>query len=314
MSGGPGWLSGHIFLRGDLFGGAGDRAVLEVAAPFAQRAVEEGTARRWFFIRYGERGLHLRLRLLAEDPSVEGPLAAALAAHVAAALPAELRGTPGEGPGQALPSGDPSLLWIAYEPEVERYGGMEGVRLAEAFFHASSQAAPALLGGLAPGDRDGRQGRALLVMMLLLGRFTRDPALAVRVAEAHRDNFGGHPAGDARVLELWKRFEQGFASQDAALVERMLALWLALEDRPELPAPLAAYLDGVLALRRGLEALVAKGTLCPGGDVPVSDWSQAVYALAPSYLHMTNNRLGVTPVEEAYLAYLITRTLSPLRG
>jgi hypothetical protein len=32
-------------------------------------------------------------------------------------------------------------------------------------------------------------------------------------------------------------------------------------------------------------------------------------AICSSYLHMMNNRLGITIQEESYLAYLITRTL-----
>lgn len=86
---------------------------------------------RWFFIRYGDPEWHVRLRfhgppqLLVSDllPRISGPVEALMR----------------EG-----------WMWRmtldTYEPELERYGGVQGMELAEAFFHADSDFVLNLLG------------------------------------------------------------------------------------------------------------------------------------------------------------------------
>jgi hypothetical protein len=54
--------------------------------------------------------------------------------------------------------------------------------------------------------------------------------------------------------------------------------------------------------------MMATSRLRFGSFTPAS-WTSAAHALAPSLVHMTSNRLGISIVEEAFLAFLLHRAL-----
>jgi len=303
---GDDWLSAHLFYRGGDRAAA-DRVIARVVRPFVDAARARGWAERWFFIRYSHLGLHVRLRLHGRAEVLRAEARPALEAHVAEQLPAELAGRPHESLaalGEPSPA-SPALWFIPYEPETVRYGGPRGVLLAEELFFHSSEAALALLACFEPDDAEVRFGLALASMVVLLGSLTRDRAQAGEVAHIHRVSWVQSAGADdgARVRE---RFDAGYA-QNAVLMEQVEAIWAALDDDPDaLPPPLDAYAAGTMEVAARLRALQEAGGLATAPR-PVADWPGALRALAPSYLHMMNNRLGVSPREESYLGHLLAR-------
>ena len=131
----------------------------------AREALATGEADGWFFIRYGDPEWHLRVRFHG-DPS-------RLQSGVLPRLHAALEPLLADG-----------RIWRVqldtYEREVERYGGPEGIGLAERLFQIDSEAVLAILEML-EGDEgaDLRWRLALRGIDMLLGdlRFDhRDPA------------------------------------------------------------------------------------------------------------------------------------------
>jgi thiopeptide-type bacteriocin biosynthesis protein len=250
----------------------------------------------------------VRLRLQGRAHVLRAEARPALEAHVAAHLPAGLAGEPHR---SAAAFGEPSatspaLWWIAYEPETGRYGGPRGVRLAEEIFFHSSEAALALLECLEPGDAEARFGLALASMVVLLGSLTRDRLQAAEVARVHRETWARAVGLDGGAPDVRERFEAGFA-RNAEMMEQVEAIWAALDEGPDaLPAPLDAYAAATSGVAARLRAVQEAGELDTGRG-PIPSWPVALRALAPSYLHMMNNRLGVSPHEESYLAHLLAR-------
>jgi len=101
-----------------------DRILQEMIAPLVRRLLGEGAIDKWFFIRYGDPHWHLRLRL--HGPGERLASEALPAIHAAAET--------------FLRNGSIWRLQAdTYERELERYGGREGIELAEAvFWHDSS--------------------------------------------------------------------------------------------------------------------------------------------------------------------------------
>ena len=90
---------------------------------FADFATRTGLARGWFFVRYADPGTHLRIRFHG-DP---------------ATLLCQLMPQVCEWAGQLIEDGVCSrFAFDTYEREVERYGGLEGIGLAERIFMADS--------------------------------------------------------------------------------------------------------------------------------------------------------------------------------
>jgi thiopeptide-type bacteriocin biosynthesis protein len=134
-----------------------DRLLVELIRPVVDAALESGAADSWFFIRYADPEPHLRLRLHG-DP---GRLAADVLPRLAASC------------APFVEDGQISRWQLdTYVREVERYGGDEGIVLAERLFGVDSECALAILPHV-PGD-DGLAWRwklALCGVDLLLDAF-----------------------------------------------------------------------------------------------------------------------------------------------
>jgi hypothetical protein len=144
-------------------------------------------------------------------------------------------------------------------------------------------------------------------MVVLLGSLTRERGEAVMVAEIHRDYWARAAGLDSRTPELRGRYEAGYDRNTEAL-DQVEAIWAALDEGPAaLPEPLDAYAAGAAGVAARLRAVQEAGGL-DAGTGPITSWGSALRGLVPSYLHMMNNRLGVTPAEESFLAHLVVRS------
>jgi thiopeptide-type bacteriocin biosynthesis protein len=241
-----------------------DQVLRELVGPVVRKTMYAGHADRWFFIRYADPELHLRLRFHGSAPTLQQAIWPALR-------------------DAAAPFLEDRRIWRlaldTYEREIERYGGPDGVEVAEELFHADSEAVLSIVERLDPGvaGLDERWRLAFCGMHGLLEDLQID--LAARASLLHA-------AAQAWVKEL--RWDPGtdhwlgqrFRNERPGLV--------ALLD-PTLPGR-AALAPGLLALRRRskrwrhaaarLSALEAAGRL----------WAPR-QEIAKSYLHMHVNRL-----------------------
>jgi len=256
---------GSEWLYAKLYTGTStaDGLLREVVAPVVREALAEGAADGWFFIRYGDPDWHLRVRLHGDPLALHGRVLPRLHAAL-----------------------DPLLadgrLWRAqldtYEREVERYGGPEGMLLAERLFQVDSEAVLAILEML-EGDEgaDLRWRLALRGTDALLADLGLDAEKKTRVMGALRENFAREFGGGKGLrVQLDQRFRQEWRSlipllDPAGDEARELAPALAvLHQRSERLAPIVA----------GLRELESAGRL-----------SQSILDLAPSYVHMHLNRM-----------------------
>ncbi|HEX5724778.1 MAG TPA: thiopeptide-type bacteriocin biosynthesis protein [Longimicrobiaceae bacterium] len=312
------WLSAYLFFGAGIYTGECDRVVLEVVEPFVRRCLEEGWIDRHFFIRYSEWGSHVRLRLHGAEEAVEERVWPALQAHVAALHPevAFEKPEPVEGaprwfpPTQGGSSDVTHLLRVEYEPEVERYGGPEGVRLAERFFEHSSEAAYALLKKTHPTERASRLGKGLLCMVVLAHAFNDARGRAADFAHQYGINYLRSLVRDEGDRSAWLgAFGSGYDQQAEMLGEYVDEVWLRMDEGEELSEALDAYHAGLREVRGAFRGLVEEGKMLTPLGEPFASFEAAAPAITSSYWHMMNNRLGVTVQEESYLAYLIMRAL-----
>lgn len=227
------FVPGSTWLYAKLYTGSStaDRVLREVVAPLRRRLLDEGIARRWFFLRFGDPEWHLRLRFEGE---AERLLGAGLA---------RLR----EAAGPALAGGEVWRLQLdTYRREVARFGGPEGIALAEELFEADSEAVLAIAEGL-DGDAgaDARWRLALLGVDALLGDFGLDLDARLELAERMADTFAAEHRIERRGLSDRLRREQ--RALDALLGDREAVPELAfgaaaLGRRSTALAPIAAEL------------------------------------------------------------------------
>ena len=267
------WLSAYLVREEPLH-----ELLRDAVRPFVARAEAEGLIDRFFFIRYRERGSHVRLRLRATSPALRDSLERHFGDYM----------TAHPSPPRALQFDDPlpldSVQYVAYEREIERYGGPELIEVAERQFEASSRAVLAL-----PGD-DWTYDRALSAAMWMHLTF----AIAAPMSRAEAAAFFEAAIGalahwhhvDRR--DLLAAFDERFDQQLAAGVAN---LWELLQGDIDI--------DWLREWREAMRPILAAVRARAAEPLPILF----------SYMHMTNNRLGVANRDEAWLAYLLSRSL-----
>ena len=130
---------GSEWLYAKLYTGnaTADHVLREVIGPLTAEVLQSRAADQWFFIRYGDPDWHLRLRFHGTPEKLHAEVLPALQAATSPLLK----------DGQLW-----RIQFDTYEREVERYGGAEGIELAEQLFQADSEAVLQLISMLEPGD------------------------------------------------------------------------------------------------------------------------------------------------------------------
>ena len=307
------WLSVYLFFNGWIYDPACDRVVVDVVEPFVRRCQREGWIDQYFFIRYSEFGPHVRLRLYGAPDVLGGEVWPALVEHLRAQDPGVVVDERPETPAPPQRAeGEPVRVThaarVAYEPETERYGGPDALLVSERQFEVSSDAAFALTAKMTE-ERSSRLGKGLLSMVVLVHVFCGDRERGAAFAQMYSTNYLRSLVREDGGRDAWlDAFDQGFSQQSETLMEYVDAVWEALDDGDPLSDTLDAYAEGLRRDRDALRALLDAGRVQVMGET-AQEWSRAVNGIAPSYVHMMNNRLGITLQEESYLGYLITRAL-----
>jgi thiopeptide-type bacteriocin biosynthesis protein len=256
---------GSPWLYAKLYTGTSgiDQILRSLVAPVVRSAISSGAADQWFFIRYGDPDWHLRLRLHGAPERLRGEVLASLQSAVAA-----LSGT-----GQVW-----RFQLDTYEQEVERYGGPNGIALAEKVFHADSDAALGIV-ELLSGDEgaDARWRLSMRGMDMILEDLGLDIERKLKVVKDAREAFGKEFRANGQFqYQLGDKYRKERASIEALLDptrddESTLAPGLAL---------LRERSKRLKALASELQACEKAGQL----TTPLPE-------LAQSFLHMHANRI-----------------------
>jgi len=256
---GAAWLQVNLYTSSST----ADDVLRALVVPEVARALQSGSADRWFFVRYAEPEWHLRLLLHGDPEALVSGVVPALHAAAAALL-------------------DDGRLWKlqvdTYRREVERYGGPGGIEIAEAIFQADSEAVVAIA-QLLQGD-EGEQARWRLGLRgidLLLTDLGLDLSDKREVMQTVRASF-------VRMLGVEPRLEHQLAANFRRERRSLEALLDPAGDRTSDLAPGIELLHErsrkLAPLARELEARARAGRL-----------SLPLHELARSYIHMFTNRL-----------------------
>jgi thiopeptide-type bacteriocin biosynthesis protein len=255
--------SDWLYLK--LYGGpAALEDVLLAEIPLlVRKAREQGIISRWFFLRYADPQQHLRIRF-------QGP-----ATRLSEKMPALVFNTL----SSPLASG---RIWRiqfdTYEREVERYGGIEGVSLAEEIFYADSEAALDILKAT-----EGDEGLEMRWRITMLGvdRLLRDFGLDLETKRSSmkrlRDNYHGEfQAGADTEKAIGDRFRRERRDLEALLGSTL----------PDNGAVQTAGRAFDIRSSRIAKAVREFGSLAESGKLCTTFPN-----LADSYVHMHVNRM-----------------------
>jgi hypothetical protein len=337
---GTDWVAIHIFYSSNA-----NPLLIECVAPLVATLKERGLIRRWFFIRYWQEGPHVRLRLLPHRPQD----AAEIRAIAEDAIDAFLQRRPAlfqversrvddyhkdmfvfeygeqEWERQYGDRGMPlrnnnSYDYFEYSPEYDRYGGPAGVDLAEWHFQHSSELVLRLLDSTNVHVRTVMFGLSSQLCLLTGLTFRPTPAALARFLRYYSEYWTTaypSPLGDPR-----EQYDKNYAEMADALNVRVGELSrIIMDDRVGTLATFIGTWRGHCAeLCRRVVDLRERGRLIfrsqddPERREPITDPDIALGILLSGYVHMTNNRLGVSVHDEAYLAHVLQRSIVNIYG
>lgn len=293
------WVSAYFTFSGALYGADCDTIIRDVVRPLVQHCRVADWISRAFFIRYSEAGPHVRVRMQPRSDTawryvINAIEAASLTGHAASAL--ETRTTTG-------------LRWVEYQPELDRYGGVQAMRAAETLFDASTTLAFSILTPEVSADRSMRTGRAMLATLTTLYVLLQARESVLEFSGRYTHNYlRTFTREQGKIDEALQLFGRSHERQAASMRQYVEYTWEQLEAGTSLSPALDAYREGLIAYRREVEAIFRDGKLSSLGG-PYSSLDVALRSLCASMVHMTNNRLGISTPEESYVAFVLSHAL-----
>jgi len=293
------WISVYIFHKGYLYSYESDRVIEGIVKPFVKICEINCWIKNYFFIRYSETGTHIRLRFFGDEKKMDDIVKPEFEKYIIENFPADLK----------IDSPDYELFkWVEYEPEIERYGGEYAIKVAEEYFNYSSNFCIELLEGITRGNNSQRLGKGLIATNLIIYCFTESRELGLQLAKQyHRGYLSAFSAQDRVKEDMLEMFENGFDKQAQNLVEFNNNLWGVLEEKGELPENFRRFIDNLNVIKNKLAQLDSEDKLI--NDQKEMNLFQKYFRIVPSYIHMMNNRLGISIPEESYISFLITKAL-----
>lgn len=322
------WLSAHLYYTEPF-----EKLLVEGIRPFVEKLNKEGFIEQYFFIRYWERGPHIRLRLKRETetlkPIIENHFTAFFERnHSQRDDPEWVKELPKE--HSWLPNN--SIQFIAYEPELDRYGGENAIEIAEQHFMDSSQVILEIIKKNTDWNYDYALGKAI---QLHLGF-----AFSVGMSEYEAGFFfdrifsGWFPRTYSNLnktntspneqlkirRDIKKAFEKSFTLQAPVLIQFVSNFWDALHNDIEFEQEwlnqwLKAVKNTQTALctcqKNNLLTVNTNFNLFAGiNEIPSSTTER--WNIYQSYVHMTNNRLGILNRDEGYLGYILKKCIKEI--
>lgn len=301
------WRSYHLFHHENR-----DRVIEWVVVPVTATLWARGGIDRFFFVRLGLGGPHVRFRLRCRDGFVEETDGAVerAAEELYRRFPssASLDDETIRRANRAILASDPretddrvhrdnSWLMVPFHPEVDRYGGPERFRHSLDFFCLSSSEALTHLCETAGATR----GRCLTAGLRILLR----QAWGFARSERELRRLLG------TVVQIWgESFPAAIRKGDAEFARQRVAL-AALARREldclssgEAPAVRPGDSGWIVRAARHLSHVIGSGD---GSEREVR------WRIGASQLHMTANRLGFLNSEEVYLSRLLQLAVDELR-
>lgn len=335
--GAPGeWIAVHAFYSSN-----NHPLLVDAVAPVVEDLRRDGLLSGWFFIRYWMEGPHLRIRLkprrMGDTHAVAGRLFRALDEFLED-RPAlyemdeqetaglfkemflgeydekqwdELYGEAGSMPMRP----NNSYVVMRYEPEIGRYGGDDAISIAEWHFEASSDLVLHLVETTNVHVRSVLFGLASQLMAVMLGVFQQDAAASALFLSTYRTYWERSGSGDSSPRH--EAYARAFETMESGLREHVGTIYAAAarRDAGALNGFLRTWTEHCIELHDRLAELASHGRLQfplgPDGEMIPVDISTGAQALLSGYVHMTNNRLGVSIIDECYIAYLVEHALTP---
>lgn len=283
------WISCHIFYTSH------NKLLAEAIFFFLEDVKGKFSIQKFFFIRYWESGPHIRLRLLVDFNDKDD-----IKKEIVSFFGTYLKRNPTirkVEKNNFLPNN--TVQFIDYEPEVERYGGREGIIVAESHFNDSSEIVLSIIHSM---QNDWTLGLAQGVALQLSYIFIKGTSLKrSEVIEMLTIMDNSYWKEKAKIISKTENvdalFERQYSKNEKNILAKidLLDSLIQSENQEENQSSLLQWFH------------MAKQKDSYLNYISLSRKKQSIYI---SYLHMLNNRLGLSNHDEGYIAFVLLQIFS----
>lgn len=325
------WLAAYLYYSENW-----EKFLTNAVIPFVQEMLDKKLAVQYFFIRYWERGPHIRLRFKGDTNLLEKKIKPKLIRH----FKKYYKHNPSKRQEPVYPANFPddqrwfpnnSIQFIEYEPEVERYGGSTGILIAEQQFQACSNAVLAIMAESEEWNYERALGAAIQLHLGFSHALGMDlhemrhfythlfDSWLLRAYYNYEKNISKKELENKKKKTL-EAFKNTFKKQKTTLVSFHKTLYDALANKVSFEQDwLNTWIKDMTAIREKLDTAQSKSQLMIpklfkiDPNEGISEARQQLWYIYNSYVHMANNRLGILNRDEAFLGYLIVNSLRNIK-
>ncbi len=304
------WLSTHLYYSGNL------QVFLRNAVyPFLQQLIHDKKVNQYFFIRYFEKGTHIRLRVkinIEYSDFVKNEIENYFAKYFKL-YPSVRNFLTKDNSDEDWYHND-SIQFIHYEPELNRYGGNQLMSFAEQQFYISSKTILNWMKKNDSNDYGVLLGLGIQCYISILYAFGLSKKEIIDFSELNYNAWIGKAlyliedcSTDIAKEKLEDKFRIQYFQQKDYLTGFISLFWECLTERNNKELEwLAEWLSEHILLFKEYNDYFDKNTLKSDS---LSDYPKPILSILDSFIHMTNNRIGILNREEAYIAFLIKESL-----
>jgi len=323
------WLSAHLFYTNSI-----DEFLVKGIRPCIEYLKSINAYEKYFFVRYPERGQHVRLRFRTEQIKIDSVIKPYLIEYFNNyfAMNPSVRIEPkwiDKLPKDQKWLPNNSIYFTEYEPEFERYGGELGMDITEEYFHDSSETVIRIL----CSEKNWDYGKALGKAIQMNLSFCYISGLSIKQISELFDNFcrgwilssignyfniaSGENINEYRSKML-DVFKERYNRQKESYINVHQSLIESIQNKAEFEDDwFNDWLSKSGTISDKINNLLYSNSL----SIPenILEYSRLkgsrqyeLFHLFISYIHMTHNKLGIENKDEAYIAYIVKESLNQI--
>ncbi|MBL3657009.1 lantibiotic dehydratase C-terminal domain-containing protein [Fulvivirga sediminis] len=314
------WMAAHIY-----YSEPWENLLIKGLFPLIMSEDFRKSMDQFFFIRFWERGPHIRLRVKGEEKVLEDTLKPLVSAHFNSYFTSY--SSKRNGFNEQDISGwydNNSIQYLSYDPEIVRYGGASLLPLAEKQFQASSFAVLSLLrDNSEEWDYSSALGAGIqlhLSFAFAAGMNEREVLLFFnqvfqnwfpRAYQVYAENITKRELNERKHHTL-KVFKSNLDAQKEVLIPHVKTVWQALRRGEGFENDILN--DWIISNQKITKEMTNEvnsdrfsfpSLFKVYKTLETSEQNQRLWSVYDSLIHMTNNRLGIRNHDEGYLAYLM---------
>jgi uncharacterized protein YhbP (UPF0306 family) len=316
------WLSVYLY-----YGEPWENLLTKGIYPFSEKMKSHGLIKSYFYIRYWDKGPHIRLRLNCEK-NARNEIKEDLVKYFESYFkinPSTI--DPKELLNRKVKEFRPNntLYFTKYLPEYQMYGGKLAMHAAEKQFQLSSQIVLGTINEFSNWSSNDAITHAIIFNLLIAHAFCRSKKkitkffelltrnllpFAKRLMNTSKNPLNENPDD---ILNSFKGFYDSQKESIFLIVKEVNKCYKLNEPifdnklTVELMSGMKQVAKELLCLERSKQLVTHKWFIRKNG-INKEDFDMPLWAIVFKYIHMNNNRLGIPNVDEPYISYLIMQT------